>query len=458
MMSAKSERTRALLRKCESSDLDPHIVSYFQCFDEGRFYEAHDVLEAMWLPIRHSVEGDFFKGWIQLAGAFVLVDKERLAPALRLLRRARAHLRPYSGWVHGLEVSATLALIDDWEARLALGNALPFFQRSKPQLPWSLHSGGPSTGGADMAQWRAMDRLTASTRFLAVFGRPIRHSASPAMHNPALRELGLNWRYLAMEVAPESLREAIDGARAMGFLGINLTVPHKLLAVDYVDELDASGARWGAVNTLRFEGRERGGAWIPLGQAPDGFEPTERRVVGFNTDADAVIRAISEDLGLSLGGKRVVLLGAGGAGRVAALRLAQEGVKALALINRTREKSAAIAEEIRRDHPEVEVFTDYLEGGVDLVLNATSLGLKADDPSPIDTERLPFSRVKAAYDMIYSPAETPFLRAAREAGLPTANGLGMLLYQGAAALEIWTGQPAPVAVMARALREAIYGE
>ena len=303
-----------------------------------------------------------------------------------------------------------------------------------------------------------MQALTASTRYLAVFGRPIRHSASPAMHNPALGVLGLDWRYLAMEVAPESLASAIAGAQSMGFIGVNLTVPHKILAVDLVDELDDSGRTWGAVNTLRFEGRADDGPWIGLGQAPEGFEPRERRVVGFNTDADAVVRAIAEDLGLSLAGKRVVLLGAGGAGRVAALRIAQEGVAELALINRTAEKSRAVAEEIAGSHPDIRLTTEYPEGQVDLILNATSLGLKASDPLPLDVARFPYSRANAAYDMIYSPAETPFLAGARKAGLPAANGLGMLLYQGAKALEIWTGQPAPVDVMARALREAIYGE
>src|SRR5215831_4155355 len=148
------------------------------------------------------------------------------------------------------------------------------------------------------------------------------------MHNAALAALKLNWRYLAFDVPPDDLRPAIHGAKAMRFIGLNLTVPHKLLALDLVDELDASARKWGAVNTIRFETQEAGGAWRPLAQvAPESVRSI--RSMGFNTDADAVIRSLREDLALDLDGARVLLLGAGGAGRVAALRLAEERVAQL---------------------------------------------------------------------------------------------------------------------------------
>lgn len=276
------------------------------------------------------------------------------------------------------------------------------------------------------------------------------------MHNPALVALGLDWRYLACDVHPERLREAIAGAQAMKFIGLNLTVPHKLLAVDLVDELDVSAKTWGAVNTVRFEARDLSGAWQPLAKLnPE--EVGEMRSVGFNTDADAITRSLREDLGLELSGASVLLLGAGGAGRTAALKLAAEGVGSLWLQNRTASKAEEVAAEIRKRFPRVQVAVGYPAGAVDLLLNATSLGLKASDPSPLEEAKFALRQARHVYDMIYRPAETPLLRAAKAAGCQTANGLGMLLYQGAQALEIWTGKFAPVEVMRAALVKNVYG-
>jgi shikimate dehydrogenase len=284
-----------------------------------------------------------------------------------------------------------------------------------------------------------------------VYGHPIRHSASPAMHNPAMAALGLNWRYLAFEVHPDNLRTAIAGAKAMKFIGLNLTVPHKLLAAEMVDALDDSARTWGAVNTIRFEAKGRDGQWQPLHAFAE--PPDEMRAHGFNTDADAITRALREDLNFEPRGKSVLLLGAGGAGRVAALKLAQEGVGELHLVNRTISKAEQLATELKS----VRVNVGYPSHEVDLVLNATSLGLKGEDPSPIDANSFALSHARAAYDMIYRPAETLFLRAAKEAGCRTANGLGMLLYQGAKALELWTGKIAPIAIMREALMKNVYG-
>lgn len=292
--------------------------------------------------------------------------------------------------------------------------------------------------------------IDAQTRYCAVYGFPVKHSASPAMHNAALPILGLNWRYLAFEVEPAKLRPAIEGAQSMGFIGLNLTVPHKLLAVEMVDALDESARDFGAVNTIRFEGKDAGGHWLPLSELPQGAH--EVRSHGFNTDAEAVTRAIREDLGLDLQGASVILLGAGGAGRTAALKLAAEGVGRLSLVNRTREKADDLANEIRRRAPRTKVLVGYPDGNVDLVLNATSLGLKPDDSLPYSETEFAFKSSMAVYDMIYRPAQTPFLKQAKQAGCRVANGLGMLLYQGARALELWTGKPAPVAAMRQALQ------
>jgi shikimate dehydrogenase len=273
------------------------------------------------------------------------------------------------------------------------------------------------------------------------------------MQNAGIANLGLNWRYLAFEVLPEELRQAIEGARAMRFVGLNLTLPHKLLAVKLVDVLDDSARTWGTVNTIRFEAQDSKGAWLPVSEVPDA---AKIRAAGFNTDADAVTRSLKEDLEVSLPRSKVLLLGAGGAGRTAALKLASEGVADLCLVNRTSARAEAVALEVKQRYPSVKTTVGYPAGTVDLVLNATSLGLRADDPLPYSETNFALSRTKAVYDMIYLPSETRLLQQAKAAGCRVANGLGMLLYQGAKALEIWTGRPAPLAIMRRALEQHVY--
>jgi shikimate dehydrogenase len=299
------------------------------------------------------------------------------------------------------------------------------------------------------------DPVNATTRFCAVYGHPIKHSASPAMQNAAMAALGLNWRYLAFEVHPDDLRVALEGAKAMRLIGINLTVPHKLPALQMVDVLDDSASTWGAVNTIRFEGLDEQGQWLPLREFS--YSPRRIRSHGFNTDADALSRALREDLRLELSKASVLLLGAGGAGRTAALKLAAEKVSELFLVNRTRSKAESLAREIAARHPAVKVTIGYPSRSVDLTLNATSLGLKADDPLPFGEKEFAISRSSSVYDMIYRPAETPLIKLAKEAGCRIANGISMLLYQGAAALEIWTGQSAPTEAMRRALETNVYG-
>jgi shikimate dehydrogenase len=298
--------------------------------------------------------------------------------------------------------------------------------------------------------------IDASTRYCAVYGHPIQHSASPAMQNAGIAALGLNWRYLAFPVHPQNLPEAIEGAKAMRFVGVNLTVPHKLLAVEMVDILDESARTWGAVNTIRFEAQDQKGTWQPLLFFPDAI-PEGIRAQGFNTDAEAIVRSLREDLGIELAGTKVLLLGTGGAGRVAALKLAAERASELFLINRTASKAEVLAAEIRRRFDDVKVTIGYPRSSVDLLLNATSVGLKPGDASPVDSGEFSLSQARAVYDMIYRPAETPLLKTAKAAGCRVANGLGMLLYQGAKALELWSGQKAPHKVMREALEKNVYG-
>ena len=276
------------------------------------------------------------------------------------------------------------------------------------------------------------------------------------MQNAGLAAEGLNWRYLAFDVHPDHLRPAIEGARQMGFIGLNLTVPHKLLALDMVDVVDDQARTLGAVNTIVFEARDSSGKWVPVGTldaAPGG----DVRSRGFNTDADAIVQALLEEFDLdTLRGVTVLLLGAGGAARAAALRLAREGLAALYLVNRTQARADELAAEIAKNYPDTRIDSRCPAEPVDLVINATSLGLSADDPLPIDLHCLQTHPPKFVYDMIYRPMETGLLRAARKAGCRTANGAGMLLHQGTRALELWTGRPAPVDVMRAALEKNLY--
>jgi shikimate dehydrogenase len=246
-------------------------------------------------------------------------------------------------------------------------------------------------------------RIDATTRYCAVYGHPIQHSASPAMQNAGIAALGLHWRYLAFDVHPDDLAPAIGGAMAMKFIGLNLTVPHKLLALPMVDVLDESASTWGAVNTIRFEARDEEGNWRPLNSFT-GPIPDQVRSHGFNTDADAIVQSLREDLGLQLAGTRVLVLGAGGAGRVTALKLAAEGVGELTLMNRTAKKAAALAVEIQQRFPNVKVRTGYPTNPVELLVNATSLGLKPSDELPLDEKAFPLNQAGAVYDIIYRPA------------------------------------------------------
>ena len=277
------------------------------------------------------------------------------------------------------------------------------------------------------------------------------------MHNAAMQALGLDWCYTAFDVHPDNLRDAIRGAGAMKFVGLNLTLPHKLLAVEIVDELDESARTWGAVNTVLFEGQLASGDWKPMREC-DPEQVTGVRTRGFNTDADAITQSLREDLKIEVRGQSALVLGAGGAGRTAALKLASDGIKRLHLVNRTESKALEVAKDIRARFPEVEATVGYPSGNIDLVMNGTSAGLKADDPLPFDASRFSLKQAGAAYDMIYRPAQTKFLAEAERCGCRIANGIGMLLYQGAKALEIWSGKTAPIEVMRRALEQQVYGK
>ncbi len=259
------------------------------------------------------------------------------------------------------------------------------------------------------------------------------------MQNAAFRARRIDCVYLPFEVDPKHLETALSGIRVMNFLGVNLTVPHKILAMTLLDEINDYAKIFGAVNTVRV----RNG-----------------RLQGFNTDGYGLVQGLKEDFGIQLKNKQILILGAGGAGRAAAIQCALEGARWVGIANRTLARARALMDEVRWANKKVAVQAFPLEAvplrGVlrdaDLVINATSLGLKQDDPSPLPADC--FHRRLKAYDMIYQPSETSFLRVARKAGAQAVNGMSMLLHQGARAFEIWTGQKPPVEVMRRALRKA----
>jgi shikimate dehydrogenase len=266
---------------------------------------------------------------------------------------------------------------------------------------------------------------------IAVLGHPIAHSLSPLMHNAALAALARDhprfrdWHYVRFDIPPVDLPSALDLLHQKKFFGLNLTVPHKILAFERVAKIDPAALRVGAVNTL---------VW------------TERGWRGHNTDGYGLTAAMHETLGRDLAGAHVVLLGAGGAARGAAVQCLQQRCTSLWIGNRTRANLDALLVVLAPLAGKIPL-RDFLSAapsaaipGGALVINATSAGLRAGDAAPVDLRKLP--RPASVFDMVYNPPETALLSQARALGLPRANGLAMLVHQGAKSLEIWSGVPA----------------
>jgi shikimate dehydrogenase len=278
-------------------------------------------------------------------------------------------------------------------------------------------------------------RLTAAgpyTRLAAVIGSPVRHSLSPAMHNAAFAHLGLDWVYVACEVTPGHVDAALAGARALGFGGLSVTIPHKAAALAAVDEATEVAQAVGAVNTV-----------VPGAGG---------RLVGDNTDGAGFLASLADE-GFDPAGRVCAVLGAGGAARAVAHALAGAGAADVVVVNRTRaraEEVAALAGAAGRVGDPVDVRA------ADLVVNATPLGLAGGAGAqelPLDPDLLGDGQL--VVDLVPNPAVTPLLREARLRGARVAGGLGMLVHQGALAFELWTGRPAPVGVMRAAVVHAL---
>jgi shikimate dehydrogenase len=274
---------------------------------------------------------------------------------------------------------------------------------------------------------------------VACFGQPVAENPTGAMQEAAFQALGLNWRYLTVEVPPARLRDAVLGLRAFGMQGANLTIPHKVAVIEYLDGIAPEASTIGAVNTVRREGD---------------------RLIGENTDGKGFLRGVRGDAGMDPAGKRVVILGAGGAARAIVTELALARAADLLVVNRSAGRGERmVADLASRTGARIRFQpwegTYAVPGDADMLVNATSIGLYPDAGAmpPVDLRSARPDMLVC--DVVFNPPETRLIRAARERGLPVLDGLAMLVYQGAIGFELWTGRKAPEAVMKDALRKAL---
>lgn len=273
---------------------------------------------------------------------------------------------------------------------------------------------------------------------VGVFGHPVAENPTVVLQEAAFQELGLNWRYLTIEVYPKDLEDAIKGLRAFNMQGINLTIPHKVEVLKYLDEVAEDARLMGAVNTVRREGD---------------------RLIGENTDGKGFLRSLRQDAGLDPAGKRVVVLGAGGAARAVTVELALAGAAHITVVNRTAQRGQELVDLLNDKTPVTADFvlwdnTYALPASTDILVNATSIGLFPDVTARPNIDYDTITAGMTVCDVIPNPPHTPFLKEAGTRGAETLDGLGMLVYQGAIAFKMWTGLDAPVAVMRRALAQA----
>ena len=297
---------------------------------------------------------------------------------------------------------------------------------------------------ADLQDWRKTAGRAKPPIRLGVLGSPVAHSLSPQIQNAALKEAGIAMGYARFEIAPEELQGALQLLPALDFVGVNLTVPHKIAALGFVDDVDETARTIGAINTLKIEGG---------------------KLRGFNTDGRGFARAIREEFSVDLRDLRILVLGAGGAARAIALQCAKENCERLVIANRDVAKANALCEQLREFFagPRVlgpvsrlqaigldEAALRFQIANIDLLVNATPLGLRRGDAPPIAARLLaPHLMV---YDTVYARGPTALVSGAREAGARAVDGLSMLLHQGALAFEIWFDRAAPLAAMRNAGR------
>jgi shikimate dehydrogenase len=294
---------------------------------------------------------------------------------------------------------------------------------------------------ADLQNWRELSRDIKPPVRLAVFGDPVAHSLSPKMQNAALGHFDM--QYAAFRIARDELSDALKLARELDFMGLNLTVPHKITALDQMNAVDPPAQKIGAINVVAIR---------------------DEKLIGFNTDGLAFSRAVREEFVVDLRDLRVMVLGAGGAARAIATQCALEGCERLVIANRSFDKAEQLVEKLRplftgprvlgpvarlQAIPWEEAAFRFQIANVDLIVNATSVGLNRTDAAPIPARLLAPHLI--IYDTVYTRGQTPFVAAANAAGARAAAGLSMLLHQGALSFQIWFERDAPIDVMRAAL-------
>jgi shikimate dehydrogenase len=285
--------------------------------------------------------------------------------------------------------------------------------------------------------------ISGHTTPFAVLGHPIGHTLSPIMHNSSITALEMDAIYLAFDAAPERLMEILHAMRDMGFRGVNLTVPLKEVAFKGVDSLEASSKISGSVNTIEF------------------MEDGSLR--GHSTDGYGFVTALKESFNTTLNGKSVFVLGSGGAGRAVAITCADEGASRVVVSDIDAARAEKVVAEITELFPAVGVEsagTDAAQwaaaaGQADLIIQATPVGMKQSDTPLLSSDA--FREGQMLFDLIYMYPETGIMKAATAAGATAANGLGMLLHQGARSFEIWTGTSPDISAMRKALETSVYG-
>jgi len=279
--------------------------------------------------------------------------------------------------------------------------------------------------------------IQGTTRVYGIIGWPVAHSRSPQMQNAAFQALGMDCVFVPFAVPPPQLAEAVQGLRCLGVAGWNVTIPHKSAIMPFLDQLSPAAVRAGAVNTVCNQ---------------DGC------LIGYNTDGAGLLISLERDLDCPVAGKRIVVLGAGGAARGAVAALAEAGTAAITVVNRTLATASQLAAELQvhRSSTSVIAAADFsmlppLLPETDLLINATSLGLHGEEIAGLDLALLPAAA--KVYDMVYGASSTPLVSSARRRGLQACDGLGMLAAQGELAFCHWTGVTPPAGLMPMALQQ-----
>jgi shikimate dehydrogenase len=278
-----------------------------------------------------------------------------------------------------------------------------------------------------------------ATKVIGVIGDPIEHSLSPRMHNAAFQYLGLDYIYIPLRVLKKDLKNAVKGAKAFNLRGFNVTIPHKVSIIKFLDDIDLTARKIGAVNTVVNE---------------------EGKLLGYNTDGLGALEALREE-GVDPKGKKVVVIGAGGASRAITFQLAYICSK-LVILNRTRIRAVKLARELASFGADVDGGSLTLKSlerclnDSEILINTSSVGMHPNvNESPVPRELLRKDLV--VFDIVYNPLETTLLRYARSVGAKSINGVGMLVNQGAIGFKMWTGYEAPRDVMRKAVIEDLLG-